>query len=1148
MPGLLTQIEQAVGGLDLGQLAGGAGDQYGALGSAIGSWSGGPPGGFGQALSGLGSVQVPGFSIAGGLGQGLGAILPSLQGDVGGLVGQLSGNLGALPGKLQGDLVQAVKPLLDRIETLRTLLASDLSCGLVPGFAPPTAAPAPAPGAPPPAPAPGPSPAPSPAPAAQGAVTPAQVDAAKALVDTLPADLSIPGLMHWLHDRLGTVRPGYFTVRSLPLFDDLRDPLDTLVRWEGASASAVQAELAQTLATLTSIVQAQTSGRFTAALPPATVNALPAAALGTAAETYVAALEALATAVQAANVAALPAAFTAAQNARAALLVQNTAVANAQAARDALASGLAALPDELDAGLCRLLLLLQPRATLADVADRLGPLAAPELPPEALQPVTDLVDGVHDRLQAVLDAIDVGAVTQPLTDALTAADDAVKAVEQGLAQLSAQVVQAIGQARQAVQGLDLDSVRQQAQQAIEGVTKQVTDAIANALGPATQAMGEAMTEVFEAMDDIDPEALAKPIRDAIQALGNVIQQEAVQRLTGVLGQLQQLAQEIATLSFEPVADEVIDLIGKLQDIIAGIDIASLPDPGPALISGAMQVLPPSLVPVTDPLVAELGQQIDGSPIELLERVKTLPDQVRGKLLEFSPRRALDPVLSKPFQDAVSRLDQFAPTQWLAAGDSALAGVRRQLAAQMDVGKLLAEPGKAFDAVNAELDKLKPSTLLAPLTQAVQEAVSKVANLLPVGDLAAGLDGVLGRVTSFTATVHSALDVAAHVLEKVAGLADPEAGFEDWVDGILVKVPANASGPLATAIGDLRSAALVARPAPLADAWSASRAALALALQQADATARLTRHTLARSRVSAGLSNPAVGAAVPGLAAWLNDAQTRSAADGLAALAALDRALAAADSALAQQFESLAARFPAEDGPLAPLLPEAGDTALREWVREALLRQLGVPLVALLGALKPVGALLATAVDALRTLADAIDARLADLLAAPQALAGLLGDVAAVQQRIAGLDLGVYTREVDTVYAALRDELAALDPRSLQKPLEDARDRLLATLSLQTILPPALRGQLDSAYKQLVAKLGSLDPDKLLLEPLDDEYRQTVEPLVQALDISATVQLIIDWLHGLPDDLKAQIARIDGPYGELLHSAPGGGGGSAGVSL
>jgi hypothetical protein len=96
----------------------------------------------------------------------------------------------------------------------------------------------------------------------------------------------------------------------------------------------------------------------------------------------------------------------------------------------------------------------------------------------------------------------------------------------------------------------------------------------------------------------------------------------------------------------------------------------------------------------------------------------------------------------------------------------------------------------------------------------------------------------------------------------------------------------------------------------------------------------------------------------------------------------------------------------------------------------------------------------------------------------------------------------------------------------------------------------LRGQLVEAKRQLVAKLGALDPDALLLEPLDVEYRELVEPLVAALDISASVQLLIDWLDALPDDLREQIARVDGSYGQLLASAPGGGSGGAsqGISL
>jgi hypothetical protein len=71
----------------------------------------------------------------------------------------------------------------------------------------------------------------------------------------------------------------------------------------------------------------------------------------------------------------------------------------------------------------------------------------------------------------------------------------------------------------------------------------------------------------------------------------------------------------------------------------------------------------------------------------------------------------------------------------------------------------------------------------------------------------------------------------------------------------------------------------------------------------------------------------------------------------------------------------------------------------------------------------------------------------------------------------------------------------------------------------------------------------------LLEPLDAEYREIVEPLVAALDIGASLQIVIDWLQGLPADLRAQIVRVDGSYGQLLLSAPGAGGaGGASVSL
>jgi hypothetical protein len=798
----------------------------------------------------------------------------------------------------------------------------------------------------------------------------------------------------------------------------------------------------------------------------------------------------------------------------------------------------------LDAGLCRLLVLLQPRGTLADLA---GSLTPPALPPEAFEPVEQLLADVQQRLDAALDLLDVSSLTAPVAAALASVTAAVVSVEQGLAQLSTQALQAIGQARTAVEAIDLAALQAEAEQALQGLAGQLTAAITQSLGGASAALGEALTVVHEALNELDPEALTAPVREAIQALGDVVQQDGVQRLAEVVDQLESLAGQIATLSFEPVADGVIDAIGELKAVLDGIDPADLPAPGPALIGEAMKLLPQSLVPLTDPLVADLAGQLQGSPIEVLEAAKTLPEQVRSRLLAFSPRAALAPVLAEPFLAASAGLDNFDPLQWLDAADAALASIRQRLAQQLDIAAALAPASRAHAELLASLDTLRPSALLAPLEAAVESAVQGLAGAVPVADVAAGLNATLARVRAATATVDRALDVADTLAQRLNALGDTDAEFAGWIDGIMAKVPTNATGALASSLAELRSAALAARPASLAAAWALARQPLADLLAAALATPQLTRITLARGGLNAMLAQQPVLAAVPGLAAWLAEPATVAATDGLNSLAGLDRALAQADGGLQALLASWEQRFPHADGPLAPLLP-AGDR-VRDWVSDALMRQFGTPMAALLGSLKILGRLLAVAAGALRELVSAIDARLDALLAAPQALAELLGSVGQVQQRLASLDLGLYTREVDTVYTALLDQVRGLDPRTLVQPLEASRDQLLGLISLDAALPPPLRGQLAEAKRQLVGQLASVDPEALLLEPLDAEYREGVEPLVAALDISASVQVLIDWLNSLPDDLRAQIDRVDVAYGELLRSAPGGGSGvSQGVSL
>jgi len=1142
MPGLMDRIDSAVQGLDMVQLAGGVGGQIGGLGSTFSEWAQHPPGDFGSALSGLGSISLPQLSAGGDFQNTLGGLGASLQGQLGPLSGDLVAHVGSLPEMLQKQVTEALQPLFDRIAAMQALLTSDWSCGLLPVLTPP---PAPVPPAPPPgAPAP---PPPPPAPAPAGALTPSQVDSAKAAIDSLPADLDVPSLLRWLHERVGTFRPDYFTVRSLPVLDDIRDPLDTLVRWDDATGPALQAELTQTLTTLAAVVRTHTSGVFTRAVPPSLVASLPLAALGTAAQGYATAVEALADSVQA-NDAQIATRLTAVQTAQTALTTQNASLAAVSAQRTQLADGMRAAADDLDAGVCRMLVLLQPRATLADLTAPLGSLQVPEPSPQAFEPVAEVIGDLTAKLTHLLEQIDVSVVTEPLTDVFSEIDGVVSQIEQGLAQLTAMATQKLGEARSAVQSLNLDDLRQQVEDLLNQATAQVSQALAASVGAASGSLTDALHEARDAIDGIDPEALAGPINDAIDALGDLAQDEVVERLKEVLQTLSQLADKLDELSFAPVTDEVIAAIGELKSLIASIDISKLPDPGPALVGEAMKVLPQSIKPLTDPLIADLDAQLAGSPTALLEQVKLLPDQVRDRLLQFSPRQALTPVLVEPFNAAVDKLSVIQPSSWLLQADQALDGLRQSLAKQLDIAALLRPTGEAFDLILHTLDSVRPSQLIAPLSDALEQAAAKVESAVPIGDIAQAMNQALGRVRSFTATLDAALDVAEHFSQKISALGDPDAEFDAWLDGILVKVPETPAGALAAALDDVIAAARGARPAELRATWGSARQGLTDTLTAAQASSSLTRVFTARGRISGGLAALAP-ATRTSLQDWLALTATQTATQGLGDTGDLAVALAAADAAIEAHCAELALHFPDADGPLAPLLPTGPDRPLRDWLREAAQRQLGFPSAGFLKSLKLVGGLLEAATAALRELLQALEDKINDLLAAPVALAALLGHIADVQHRLLTLDLDVYKREVDSIYTALLDEVRALDPRSLEQPLSQARDRLIAQLSLTALLPPALRGELDAAYKELVAKIGSLDPDALLLQPLDARYAEAIQPLVDALQVGPAVQKVIDWLNSLDAQLGVEIDRVDVAYRDLLTAAPGGGGGvSGGVSL
>ena len=271
--------------------------------------------------------------------------------------------------------------------------------------------------------------------------------------------------------------------------------------------------------------------------------------------------------------------------------------------------------------------------------------------------------------------------------------------------------------------------------------------------------------------------------------------------------------------------------------------------------------------------------------------------------------------------------------------------------------------------------------------------------------------------------------------------------------------------------------------------------------------------------------------------------------GLRLLARLDDALVASDQALTQAFTDWNQRYHAADGVLATLVPRAADGSaqtldlplLQDWLRGAIDRQLGAPVRSFLGSLGVLHAMLSRFRSAATGLLTALATQLEhSALAAPQALLDAANRLQSLQDRLRGLDLGFVSQSLDTAYTGLLEQIAALDPTALAAPVQQTLDSALDALSLDTLLTPALRAQLDQQVETLRARVAALDPEPLIIAPLEEFWQADLLPQVRRLDATPAIDALIARLEALPDELAAELDRVDTAYQAMRAAAPAGG--------
>ena len=94
----------------------------------------------------------------------------------------------------------------------------------------------------------------------------------------------------------------------------------------------------------------------------------------------------------------------------------------------------------------------------------------------------------------------------------------------------------------------------------------------------------------------------------------------------------------------------------------------------------------------------------------------------------------------------------------------------------------------------------------------------------------------------------------------------------------------------------------------------------------------------------------------------------------------------------------------------------------------------------------------------------------------------------------------------------------------------------------------MRQSLNSTYQNVVKKVDTLDPQLLLVEPMQKLYEDDILPLLDVFDISETVDLLVTFLSALDDQLATEMDRVDTAYQAMLAAAPSSNAGSASVGV
>ncbi|GEM_PF-3255114 len=961
-----------------------------------------------------------------------------------------------------------------------------------------------------------------------------------------PSPLSAPNLVIFLEDVMSNSPRENALVRKLPFWDDAQQLLQTVVRLRGMDETALRAHVGESLQALAAFLDHTFSGYLAAY--GSGLQAWAADAGITAIQADMTALNgnlgAVAAAVEAGTLAGkaaeLAAAGAALDGLEARLLAMRGDVLRTRG-RD-LETRTRQLSLDLERQMRQLNGMLQPANTFRLLASLQAPLqnALAQFPPERI--AADIKSVLELPLK-IFDAIEATGVQEILATPTHAIETMLAQMDAVTGQVAAQVSGVFSEVDRVLAEADPHAMVESVHQAFETLRLAIQAKAQELFAPVSKAIEDALTGLSNAVNGFNPAEIIDGLKHFMEDLAGIFDDPAIKSALDALeAGIKAATQAIQSLSFSPVTDTVADEIKGITAALRAIDPSLLSTEVKLALTAAAALLPSSIDPVADPLVAEFGKLVDEGPKPLLAFLAEKASLVKQELEKLSPSNLIGDALSAPFKSLTDRLDAFQPLSLLDPVKSALDGLKQDLIHRLDPAAALRPLQSAYDGLLAQVERVNPVQLAQPVQDALKQAAHKFREALPLDELIGALTSVIDKINAGLGVADEFRQTLQAIADFFNALADAEQQLRTWLQALLNRIGSWSDvsdlAPAMTAIG---AGVDAAKAAGLASAVAAARDPVKAALDTLAPDAALEALIALRRRMRPDrVALLAAGPEKAALETLLARFEPLSAlySEPFRALQSMRQAMTDSEAELTRTLTHWDARHHRAGGPLARMVFPAFSAAdLKEIFRQSLEDEFIVPVGGLFATVNLAGQAARAPLTEVIHFLDTFKTRATALLTGDSALGGLRDGLLGLANRIENVDLGFLTRELGGIFDAVKGKVDVINPTHLAEELSATVASTLGLISVDNLLTDEAKKKINDAYHGIVELIKGLDPKQVVQDAVDPVWNEKVKPQALRFDITSLLTALMEKLDALKGELGTDLDTVNTAYQDMLAAIP-----------